>query len=163
MSFLDYNGALVPYTYEAWKDEKQSEKRDNRTPTKNPNRMSPTLSGNQDSFSDRQFIVITSEKQARVVALPSQNCVYRQQIADTDYVIKAEIISFKVCYLSTGHLMAFSLPSLRPLMDVDFLPLADLRYVPSLISSFSFLIFIHILNYEKKNTIFITFLTALIG
>lgn len=65
------------------------------TPTKNPNRMSPTLSGNQDSFSDRQFIVITSEKQARVVALPSQNCVYRQQIADTDYVIKAEIISFK--------------------------------------------------------------------
>ncbi|XP_055709030.1 syntaxin-binding protein 5 isoform X7 [Phlebotomus papatasi] len=132
MSFLDYNGALVPYTYEAWKDEKQSEKRDNRTPTKNPNRMSPTLSGNQDSFSDRQFIVITSEKQARVVALPSQNCVYRQQIADTDYVIKAEIISFKdsvclVCYLSTGHLMAFSLPSLRPLMDVDFLPLADLR------------------------------------
>lgn len=57
--------------------------------------MSPTLSGNQDSFSDRQFIVITSEKQARVVALPSQNCVYRQQIADTDYVIKAEIISFK--------------------------------------------------------------------
>ncbi|XP_055681171.1 syntaxin-binding protein 5 isoform X13 [Lutzomyia longipalpis] len=137
MSFLDYNGALVPYTYEAWKDEKQSEKRDNivsvaGTPTKNPNRMSPTLSGNQDSFSDRQFIVITSEKQARVVALPSQNCVYRQQIADTDYVIKAEIISFRdsvclVCYLSTGHLMAFSLPSLRPLMDVDFLPLADLR------------------------------------
>ncbi|GAB0094074.1 syntaxin-binding protein 5 [Sergentomyia squamirostris] len=157
MSFLDYNGALVPYTYEAWKDEKQSEKRDNSennmkerenggnglsltavltfagTPTKNPNRMSPTLSGNQDSFSDRQFIVITSEKQARVVALPSQNCVYRQQIADTDYVIKAEIISFKdsvclVCYLSTGHLMAFSLPSLRPLMDVDFLPLADLSF-----------------------------------
>ncbi|XP_055709025.1 syntaxin-binding protein 5 isoform X2 [Phlebotomus papatasi] len=138
MSFLDYNGALVPYTYEAWKDEKQSEKRDNivsfaGTPTKNPNRMSPTLSGNQDSFSDRQFIVITSEKQARVVALPSQNCVYRQQIADTDYVIKAEIISFKdsvclVCYLSTGHLMAFSLPSLRPLMDVDFLPLADLSF-----------------------------------
>uniref|UniRef100_A0A1B0CY24 V-SNARE coiled-coil homology domain-containing protein n=1 Tax=Lutzomyia longipalpis TaxID=7200 RepID=A0A1B0CY24_LUTLO len=133
MSFLDYNGALVPYTYEAWKDEKQSEKRDNRTPTKNPNRMSPTLSGNQDSFSDRQFIVITSEKQARVVALPSQNCVYRQQIADTDYVIKAEIISFRdsvclVCYLSTGHLMAFSLPSLRPLMDVDFLPLADLSF-----------------------------------
>lgn len=60
--------------------------------------MSPTLSGasgSTDSFSDRQFIAITSEKQARVVALPSQNCVYRQQIADTDYVVKAEIISLK--------------------------------------------------------------------
>lgn len=55
--------------------------------------MSPTLTGAADSFSDRQFIAITSEKQARVVALPSQNCVYRQQIADTDYVVKAEIIS----------------------------------------------------------------------
>lgn len=58
--------------------------------------MSPTLSGSTtDSFNDRQFIVITSEKQARVVALPSQNCVYRQQIADTDYVVKTEIISLK--------------------------------------------------------------------
>lgn len=62
--------------------------------------MSPTLgagssSGSTDSFMDRQFIVITSEKTARVIALPSQNCVYRQQIADADYVVKAEIISLK--------------------------------------------------------------------
>lgn len=59
--------------------------------------MSPTLGsgGSSDSFSDRQFIAIISEKTARVVALPSQNCVYRQQIADTDYVVKAEIISLK--------------------------------------------------------------------
>lgn len=118
--------------------------------------MSPTLSGISDSFSDRQFIAITSEKQARVVALPSQNCVYRQQIADTDYVVKSEIISLKgmfyaainemtlfvfavwiefadsvclICYISTGHLLGYSLPSLRPLMDEDFLPLADLRYL----------------------------------
>lgn len=50
------------------------------------------------SFSDRQFIVITSEKQARVVALPSQNCVYRQQIVDTDFIVKAEIVSMKGGY-----------------------------------------------------------------
>lgn len=70
--------------------------------------MSPTLGGSSggssDSFSDRQFIAITSEKTARVIALPSQNCVYRQQIADTDYVVKAEIISFKgkVCSLASA-------------------------------------------------------------
>lgn len=63
--------------------------------------MSPTLgagsssAGGADSFSDRQFMVVTSEKTARVIALPSQNCVYRQQITDTDYVVKAEIISLK--------------------------------------------------------------------
>lgn len=33
-----------------------------------------------------------------------------------------------ICYISTGHLAVYSLPSLRQLMDVDFLPLADLRY-----------------------------------
>ena len=54
-----------------------------------------SLGVGNDLYSDRQFIAITSEKQARVVALPSQNCVYRQQIADSDYVVKAEIISLK--------------------------------------------------------------------
>jgi len=67
------------------------------TPTKSAsnNRMSPTLTGQQDQFGDRQFVVLTSEKQARVVALPSHNCVYRQQLTDADFVIKAEIISLK--------------------------------------------------------------------
>lgn len=44
---------------------------------------------------DRQFVVIVSEKQARVVALPSHNCVYRQQLVENDFVVKSEIISLK--------------------------------------------------------------------
>ena len=48
-----------------------------------------------DNFEDRQFVVLVSEKQARVVALPSQNCVYRQQLAETHIVIKAEVTSLK--------------------------------------------------------------------
>ncbi|XP_066993628.2 syntaxin-binding protein 5 isoform X1 [Anabrus simplex] len=134
MSFLDCNGALIPYSYEAWRDENKEGKERIKTPTKGPsnNRMSPTLSGQTDQFGDRQFVVLTSEKQARVVALPSHNCVYRQQLADTDFVVKAEIISLKdsvclVCYISSGHVTAYSLPSLRPLIDIEFLPLADLR------------------------------------
>lgn len=60
--------------------------------------MSPTMgsAGDAASFSDRQFIAITSEKYAKVIALPSQNCVYRQQIAfESDYAVKAEIVSLK--------------------------------------------------------------------
>jgi len=34
-----------------------------------------------------------------------------------------------ICYVSTGHLQVYSLPSLRQLVDVDFVPLADLRFV----------------------------------
>ncbi|KAI4457675.1 lethal 2 giant larvae protein [Holotrichia oblita] len=137
MSFLDCNGALIPYSFESWRDENKEKK--DRTPTKVQNRMSPTPNDNQNKvepFGDRQYVVITSEKQARVVGLPSQTCLYRQQIADTDFVVKAEIVSLKdsvclVCYVSSGHLMAYTLPSLRPLIDIDFLPLSELRIAKS--------------------------------
>ncbi|KAG5890560.1 hypothetical protein JTB14_028310 [Gonioctena quinquepunctata] len=136
MSFLDCNGSLIPYSFESWRDDHR-EKRD-KTPTRSQNsRMSPTLSGGEgmsrgENSSDRQFVVIASEKQARVIALPSQTCVYRQQLADSDFVVKAEVISLRdsvclVTYVSNGHLMAYSLPSLRPLLDIDFLPLSELR------------------------------------
>ncbi|XP_069195233.1 syntaxin-binding protein 5 isoform X2 [Procambarus clarkii] len=132
MSFLDCNGALIPYQYESWKDANRERKLE-RTPTKSlvDNRMSPTNSGEQ-TWGDRQFVVIASEKVARVVALPSQNCVYKQIITELSFVVKAEIIQIKdsvclVCYVATGHLSVFSLPSLRQLIYVDFLPLVDLR------------------------------------
>ncbi|CAH2210286.1 jg3096 [Pararge aegeria aegeria] len=137
MSFLDCNGALIPYSYESWKDDsKDCRDRRERTPTKQgssgSSHMSPSPAPGAEAAADRQFVVIASEKQARVVALPSQNCVYRQQIVDTDFVVKSEIVSLKdsVClvnYLSTGHLAAYSLPSLRPLVHIDFLPLSELR------------------------------------
>nr|XP_018914653.1 PREDICTED: syntaxin-binding protein 5 isoform X3 [Bemisia tabaci] len=132
MSFLDCNGALIPYSYEAWKDESRDKQ---KTPTKlaSNSRMSPPPSGSAEMACDRQFVVIVSEKQARVVALPSHNCVYRQQLVENDFVVKSEIISLKdsvclVCYISTGRVVAHSLPSLRPLIDIDFLPLADLSF-----------------------------------
>lgn len=66
------------------------------TPTKSgTNRMSPTLNQQEAGFGDRQFIVITSEKQCRTIALPSQNCVYRLQITETDFVVRAEVVSMK--------------------------------------------------------------------
>ncbi|CAH1983063.1 unnamed protein product [Acanthoscelides obtectus] len=121
LAFLDCNGALMPYSFESWRDDN----RDRRDSGESVSRS--------DNFSDRQFIVIASEKQARVVALPSQTCVYRQQLADSDFVVKADIISMRdgvclTCYLSNGHLTAYSLPSLRPLLDVDFLPLSELSF-----------------------------------
>ncbi|XP_018365635.1 PREDICTED: syntaxin-binding protein 5 isoform X1 [Trachymyrmex cornetzi] len=136
MSFLDCNGALIPYSYESWKDENTDGKERNKSQGKCTNsRMSPSTNTQVggDNFEDRQFVVLVSEKQARVVALPSQNCVYRQQLAETHIVIKAEVTPLKdnvclVCYVSNGHITTYSLPSLRPLIDVDFLPLVDLSF-----------------------------------
>ncbi|XP_071645376.1 syntaxin-binding protein 5 isoform X4 [Temnothorax longispinosus] len=136
MSFLDCNGALIPYSYESWKDESTDGKERNKSQGKCTNsRMSPSTNTQigGDNFEDRQFVALVSEKQARVVALPSQNCVYRQQLAETHIVIKAEVTTLKdnvclVCYVSNGHITTYSLPSLRPLIDVDFLPLIDLSF-----------------------------------
>ncbi|XP_050079519.1 syntaxin-binding protein 5 isoform X1 [Anopheles maculipalpis] len=132
MSLLDCNGALIPYSFESWReDSKEGKEKRERTPTKTSStKMSPT---NPDGLCDRQFIAIASEKQAGVFALPSQNCVYRKKLVDFDFIVKAEIISMKdsvclICYASNGHLMVFTLPSLKPLLEVDFLPLADLSF-----------------------------------
>ncbi|KAF3428405.1 hypothetical protein E2986_11647 [Frieseomelitta varia] len=38
-----------------------------------------------------------------------------------------------VCYVSNGHIATYSLPSLRPLIDVDFLPLIDLSFATKMI------------------------------
>lgn len=140
MSFLDCNGALIPYSFESWKDENVDGKERNKNQGKCNSRLSPSLNTQVttgDGFEDRQFVVLTSEKQARVVALPSQECVYRQQLAETHIVIKAEVTTLKdnvclVCYVSNGHISTYSLPSLRPLVDVDFLPLTDLRIAKTL-------------------------------
>ncbi|CAI2734747.1 unnamed protein product [Schistosoma spindalis] len=87
---------------------------------------------------DRQLLVLCSEKQARVVALPSQNCLYKVKITETSQVVRASVqrlrpshnsgtstASFLACYLANGHFVAFSLPSLRLLMDVDYLPYTE--------------------------------------
>lgn len=67
--------------------------------SKSNSRMSPLLnaqvSAGDGNIDDRQFAVLISEKQARVVALPSQNCVYRQQLSETHVAIKAEITTIK--------------------------------------------------------------------
>lgn len=126
MSFLDCNGALIPYSYESWKDE-NSDGRDRLSKyfyiysslmiflkdtlsfikyhfTENQGKLSSTRTSPSinsqgsasDGHEDRQFVVLTSEKQARVVALPSQNSVYKQPlVTETNIVIKAEITSLK--------------------------------------------------------------------
>ena len=74
------------------------------TPTKS-NPSSGPLSDNNDNMSssvapgstlcDKQFAVIVSEKQARIVALPSHECLFKQQLTDTDFAVKADVVSIK--------------------------------------------------------------------
>ncbi|XP_071135148.1 syntaxin-binding protein 5-like isoform X5 [Mytilus edulis] len=136
MSFLDCNGVLIPSIHKAWRDKTEQKE----TPTKEPKtprqlsmaqkpRISPTSS---TEVSDKQYAVLCSEKQARVVSLPSQSCPYKTRITDSSFVVRADIVSMRdsvclACYIANGRIMTFSLPSLKPLLDIDFLALTDLR------------------------------------
>ena len=90
--------------------------------------MSPTLGQENSSFGDRQFIVITSEKQARIVALPSQNCVYRLQITETDFIVRAEIVSMKGKLFGA---LEWVLPAHRMWWKIDgiFIPFFGLKII----------------------------------
>ncbi|XP_064783714.1 syntaxin-binding protein 5-like isoform X5 [Oncorhynchus masou masou] len=128
MAFLDSLGVVLPPSYEPWsepnpQDEEEKEKARRRRLASPP----PTQEG-QDS----QYAVVCSEKQAKVVGLPSQSCFFKHNITESSFVLRADVVQMAAglcltCFCANGHIMALSLPSLRPLLDVNYLPLTDMR------------------------------------
>ncbi|XP_017045704.1 syntaxin-binding protein 5 isoform X4 [Drosophila ficusphila] len=95
--------------------------------------ISGSVSTGLETLTDRQYIVIASEKQTKVFDVANQCCINRIQLSEMDFAVKAETITMKdgsclATYLSNGHLMVHSLPSLKLLLDTDFLPLMELSF-----------------------------------
>ncbi|XP_060096644.1 syntaxin-binding protein 5 isoform X2 [Heteronotia binoei] len=131
MAFLDTTGSLVPPAYEAWKEPNVLEDKDEKDKSKKRRPVSVSPSSSQE-ISENQYAVICSEKQAKVISLPSQNCTYKQNITETSFVLRGDIVALSngiclACFCANGHIMTFSLPSLRPLLDVYYLPLTNMR------------------------------------
>ncbi|KAK5607423.1 Syntaxin-binding protein 5 [Crenichthys baileyi] len=104
MSFLDSAGSLLPSAFEPCSQE----------------------------LNERQFAVVCSEKQAKVLSLPSQTCIYKHSITETSFILRADVVQMNqgvcvACFCANGHIMTLSVPGLRPLMDVNYLPLTDMR------------------------------------
>ncbi|NXW55091.1 STXB5 protein, partial [Eurystomus gularis] len=131
MAFLDTAGSLVPPAHEPWREHNVPEDKDEKDKSKKRRPVSVSPSSSQE-ISENQYAVICSEKQAKVISLPSQNCVYKQNITETSFVLRGDIVSLSngiclACFCANGHIMTFSLPSLRPLLDVYYLPLTNMR------------------------------------
>nr|XP_057912824.1 syntaxin-binding protein 5 isoform X5 [Doryrhamphus excisus] len=127
MALLDATGALLPASYEPWYDSNASDEEKEKSRRRRP----PTPPSSQDS-QDSQFAVLCSEKQAKVVAMPSQTRVYKHNITESSFVLRADVVQMAgatciACFCANGHIMTLSLPSLRPLLDVNYLPLTDMR------------------------------------
>ncbi|KAM8916441.1 syntaxin-binding protein 5 isoform 1-T1 [Spinachia spinachia] len=127
MALLDATGTLLPPSFESWYDPNASDEEKEKSRRRRP--ASPPLS--QES-PDAQFAVLCSEKQAKVMAMPSQTRVYKHNITESSFVLRADVVQMAgayciACFCANGHIMTLSLPSLRPLLDVNYLPLTDMR------------------------------------
>ncbi|XP_055011637.1 syntaxin-binding protein 5 isoform X2 [Boleophthalmus pectinirostris] len=127
MALLDASGTLLSPAYESWYDPNASDEEKERIKKRRPPSPPGSLEG-QDS----QFLVLCSEKQAKVLALPSQTRLYKHSITEASFVLRADVVNMGgaiclMCFCANGHIMALSLPSLRPLLDVNYLPLTDMR------------------------------------
>ncbi|XP_039641623.1 syntaxin-binding protein 5 isoform X16 [Perca fluviatilis] len=127
MALLDNTGTLLPPSYEPWYDPNASDEEKEKSRRRRPASPPPAQEG-QDS----QFAVLCSEKQAKVVAMPSQTRIYKHSITESSFVLRADVVQMAgayciACFCANGHIMTLSLPSLRPLLDVNYLPLTDMR------------------------------------
>ncbi|XP_074547730.1 syntaxin-binding protein 5 isoform X2 [Halichoeres trimaculatus] len=127
MALLDAAGALLPPSYEPWYDTNASDEDKEKSRRRRP-ASPPSSQEGQDS----QFAVLCSEKQAKVLAMPSQTRIYKHNITETSFVLRADVVQMAgayciACFCANGHIMTLSLPSLRPLLDVNYLPLTDMR------------------------------------
>ncbi|KAM8736941.1 syntaxin-binding protein 5 isoform X6 [Acanthopagrus latus] len=127
MALLDSTGALLPPSYEPWYDPNASDEEKEKTRRRRP--ASPPSS---QEGPDSQFAVLCSEKQAKVVAMPSHTRIYKHNITESSFVLRADVVQMAganciACFCANGHIMTLSLPSLRPLLDVNYLPLTDMR------------------------------------
>ncbi|XP_069010828.1 syntaxin-binding protein 5-like isoform X13 [Embiotoca jacksoni] len=128
-SFLDCMGALIQSPYEVWRDPNTAEDPD-RPRKRKLVHFSPSSS--QDACGEGHLAVVCSERQAKVFLMPSQSCLFVHNITESSFVLRADVVSVcnsvcLACFCANGHVMTLSLPSLRPLMDVNYLPLTDMR------------------------------------
>uniref|UniRef100_A0A8C2HI34 Syntaxin-binding protein 5-like n=1 Tax=Cyprinus carpio TaxID=7962 RepID=A0A8C2HI34_CYPCA len=131
MAFLDSTGSLLPSAFEPWYEPNapaNGEERD-KVRKRRPVSVSPSTS---QELNENQYAVVCSEKQAKVISLPSQTCVFKHNITETSFVLRADVVQINTgicvaCFCANGHIMTLSLPGLRPLLDVNYLPLTDMR------------------------------------
>lgn len=131
MAVLDSQGIIIPPASEPWREPNAPEEKDDKERLKKRRPVSVSPSSSQEII-ENQYAVICSEKQAKVISLPSQNCIYKHNITETSFLLRSDIVSLGnstclACFCANGHIMTFSLPSLRPLLDVNYLPITNMR------------------------------------
>ncbi|EHB06669.1 Syntaxin-binding protein 5-like protein [Heterocephalus glaber] len=127
-SCMDRTGGLMQPPYEVWRDPNNTDENEKSWRRK----LVLNSSSSSQEVGDHQYTIICSEKQAKVFSLPSQTCLYVHNITETSFILQADVVvmcnsACLACFCANGHIMIMSLPSLRPMLDVNYLPLTDMR------------------------------------
>ncbi|XP_064196563.1 syntaxin-binding protein 5a isoform X18 [Anguilla rostrata] len=131
MAFLDATGSFLPPAFEPWYEPNAPDDRDEKDKARKRRPVSVSPSSSQE-LNEHQYAVVCSEKQAKVIALPSQTCIFKHNITEASFVLRSDVVQMSAglcvaCFCANGHIMTLSLPGLRPLLDVNYLPLTDMR------------------------------------
>ncbi|KAI4548356.1 hypothetical protein MG293_000686 [Ovis ammon polii] len=127
-SCMDRTGGLMQPPYEVWRDPNNIDENEKSWRRK----LVMNCPSPSQETGDHQYTIICSEKQAKVFSLPSQTCLYVHNITETSFILQADVVvmcnsACLACFCANGHIMIMSLPSLRPMLDVNYLPLTDMR------------------------------------
>uniref|UniRef100_A0A8D1KZI8 Syntaxin-binding protein 5-like n=1 Tax=Sus scrofa TaxID=9823 RepID=A0A8D1KZI8_PIG len=127
-SCMDRTGGLMQPPYEVWRDPNNIDENEKSWRRK----LVMNFPSPSQEIGDHQYTIICSEKQAKVFSLPSQTCLYVHNITETSFILQANVVvmcnsACLACFCANGHIMIMSLPSLRPMLDVNYLPLTDMR------------------------------------
>uniref|UniRef100_A0A673XRC2 Syntaxin binding protein 5L n=1 Tax=Salmo trutta TaxID=8032 RepID=A0A673XRC2_SALTR len=106
-AFLDCGGALIQSPYEVWRDPNGPEDPDRPRRRKLVN-FSPSSS--QEACSDGHLAVVCSEKQAKVILMPTQAVLFTHNITESSFLLRADVVSVcnsvcLACFCANGHIM----------------------------------------------------------
>ncbi|XP_076824727.1 syntaxin-binding protein 5-like isoform X2 [Clavelina lepadiformis] len=127
-SFLDSSGHLMSAGAGNWRDQATFGDGGSAQRCESPDTGKEKL-----NLVDKQFMVISSEKQVKVLTLPSQVCIHSLTLPqDNGCVMKSNVdISSHgaclACFSSSGNISVYRLPSLNILLDASYLPANDVR------------------------------------
>lgn len=105
MALLDATGTLLPPSYEPWYDPNASDEEKEKSRRRRP-ASPPSSQEGQDS----QFAVLCSEKQAKVLVMPSQTRIYKHNITESSFVLRSDVVQMAganciTCFCANGHIM----------------------------------------------------------
>lgn len=109
MAFMDATGSFLPPSSELWYEPNAPANGEERERARKRRPVSVSPSSSQE-LNEHHYAVVCSEKQAKVISLPSQICIFKHNITETSFVLRGDVVQMGTgiclaCFCANGHIM----------------------------------------------------------